>query len=84
MAENYDLYVSKKRKNVFGVENKLRQMQSEAGVAGALHGALVAGKHSRSSRVGDYTTGNVATTFTASQGLLLMIPNMYKVWRNVN
>lgn len=43
MAESYDVFVSKKRRNIFGVENKLRQMQSEAGVAGALHGALLAG-----------------------------------------
>ena len=52
-------------KNVFGDVVKVTQMQSEAGAAGALHGALV--------------TGSMATTFTASQGLLLMIPNMYKI-----
>lgn len=45
MSESYDVFCSKKRLNMFGVENKLRQMQSEAGVAGALHGALLAGKH---------------------------------------
>jgi homodimeric pyruvate:ferredoxin (flavodoxin) oxidoreductase len=52
-------------KNAFGDVVKVTQMQSEAGAAGALHGALV--------------TGSLATTFTASQGLLLMIPNMYKI-----
>ena len=52
-------------KNAFGDIVKVTQMQSEAGAAGALHGALV--------------TGSLATTFTASQGLLLMIPNMYKI-----
>ena len=52
-------------KNCFGDVVRVTQMQSEAGAAGALHGAL--------------TTGSLATTFTASQGLLLMIPNMYKI-----
>ncbi|KAF4705362.1 hypothetical protein FOZ62_014256, partial [Perkinsus olseni] len=52
-------------KNAFGDVVKITQMQSEAGAAGALHGAL--------------TAGSLATTFTASQGLLLMIPNMYKI-----
>ena len=52
-------------KNAFGDVVSVTQMQSEAGAAGALHGALV--------------TGSLATTFTASQGLLLMIPNMYKI-----
>ena len=52
-------------KNAFGDVVRITQMQSEAGAAGALHGAL--------------TTGSLATTFTASQGLLLMIPNMYKI-----
>ena len=52
-------------KNVYGDVVKVTQMHSEAGAAGALHGALV--------------TGSLATTFTASQGLLLMIPNMYKI-----
>ena len=52
-------------KNAFGDIVRVTQMQSEAGAAGALHGALV--------------TGSLATTFTASQGLLLMIPNMYKI-----
>eukprot|EP00727_Mastigamoeba_balamuthi_P003333 m51a1_g12998 putative pyruvate-flavodoxin oxidoreductase (252) ;mRNA; r:224-1378 len=53
------------RKNAFGQPTMIRQMQSEAGSAGALHGAL--------------SEGALATTFTSSQGLLLMIPNMYKI-----
>ncbi|EER04714.1 pyruvate synthase subunit porA, putative [Perkinsus marinus ATCC 50983] len=52
-------------KNAFGDVVKITQMQSEAGAAGALHGALAA--------------GSLATTYTASQGLLLMVPNMYKI-----
>ncbi|EEQ98678.1 conserved hypothetical protein [Perkinsus marinus ATCC 50983] len=52
-------------KNAFGDVPKITQMQSEAGAAGALHGALAA--------------GSLATTYTASQGLLLMVPNMYKI-----
>ena len=63
MAEYVDEWAAFGRKNIFGEEVKLVEMQSEAGAAGALHGALQA--------------GSLATTFTASQGLLLMIPNMY-------
>lgn len=65
MAEYVDEWAANGRKNIFGEEVKLVEMQSEAGAAGALHGALQA--------------GSLATTFTASQGLLLMIPNMYKI-----
>ncbi len=65
MAENVDAWASAGKKNVFGQEVNLTEMQSEAGAAGALHGAL--------------TEGSLATTFTSSQGLLLMIPNMYKI-----
>ena len=52
-------------KNIFGEQVKVVEMQSEAGAAGALHGAL--------------QTGALCTTYTCSQGLLLMIPNMYKI-----
>jgi len=65
MAEYVDEWAANGRKNIFGEEVKLVEMQSEAGAAGALHGALQA--------------GSLGTTFTASQGLLLMIPNMYKI-----
>lgn len=65
MAEYVDEWAANGRKNIFGEEVRLIEMQSEAGAAGALHGALQA--------------GSLATTFTASQGLLLMIPNMYKI-----
>ena len=66
MANLIDRYSSlKKRENLFGTTVKVKEMQSEAGAAGALHGAL--------------TSGSFATTYTASQGLLLMIPNMYKI-----
>lgn len=65
MAENCDQYVFDGKKNIFGNPLEIRQLQSEAGVAGALHGSLVAGA--------------LTTTFTSSQGLLLMIPNMYKI-----
>ncbi|MBN2812703.1 MAG: pyruvate:ferredoxin (flavodoxin) oxidoreductase [Bacteroidales bacterium] len=65
MAEYVDEWAANGRKNIFGEEVKLVEMQSEAGAAGALHGALQA--------------GSLATTYTASQGLLLMIPNMYKI-----
>ncbi len=64
MASNVDL-LSHDKLNLFGSRVKLIEMQSEAGAAGAFHGSLI--------------TGSLATTFTASQGLLLMIPNMYKV-----
>ncbi|WP_066890005.1 pyruvate:ferredoxin (flavodoxin) oxidoreductase [Clostridium nigeriense] len=65
MAEHVDEWVAKGRKNIFGKPVKVVEMQSEAGAAGALHGTLQAGA--------------LGTTFTASQGLLLMIPNMYKM-----
>lgn len=64
MAENVDAW-SKSKKNIFDRKVTLIEMQSEAGAAGALHGAL--------------SGGTLATTFTSSQGLLLMIPNMYKI-----
>jgi len=64
MAENVDSLKTKK-KNLFNESVEVVEMQSEAGAAGALHGALI--------------SGSLATTFTASQGLLLMIPNMYKI-----
>lgn len=65
MAEYVDEWAAAGRKNIFGEKVRVEEMQSEAGAAGAMHGALQAGA--------------LATTFTASQGLLLMIPNMYKV-----
>ncbi|MDD4604410.1 MAG: pyruvate:ferredoxin (flavodoxin) oxidoreductase, partial [Bacteroidales bacterium] len=65
MAENVDEWAAHGRKNIFGDEVRVVEMQSEAGAAGALHGSLQAGA--------------LTTTFTASQGLLLMIPNMYKL-----
>jgi len=65
MGEYCDEWSAKGRKNIFGQTLKVVEMQSEAGAAGAVHGALAAGA--------------LATTFTASQGLLLMIPNMYKI-----
>ncbi len=65
MAENCDNEAYAGKLNIFNNPLTIRQMQSEAGVAGALHGSLIAGAKS--------------TTFTSSQGLLLMIPNMYKI-----
>jgi pyruvate-ferredoxin/flavodoxin oxidoreductase len=65
MAELADEWASKKRPNVWGSVPAVVEMQSEGGAAGALHGALQGGA--------------LSTTFTASQGLLLMIPNMYKI-----
>lgn len=65
MAEFVDEWAAYGRKNIFGETVKVVEMQSEAGAAGTVHGALQAGV--------------LATTFTASQGLLLMIPNMYKM-----
>ena len=64
MAEVVDSWATAKRENIFGNIVKVAEMQSEAGAAGAVHGTLQGGA--------------LATTFTASQGLLLMIPNMYK------
>lgn len=65
MAEYVDEWSAQGRKNIFGQEVKVAEMQSEAGAAGTVHGSLAAGA--------------LTTTFTASQGLLLMIPNMYKM-----
>ncbi|MPQ42340.1 pyruvate:ferredoxin (flavodoxin) oxidoreductase [Clostridium tarantellae] len=65
MAELVDEWSAKGQKNIFGQPVKVMEMQSEAGAAGAVHGSLQAGA--------------LTTTFTASQGLLLMIPNMYKI-----
>ncbi len=65
MGEYCDEWAAHGRKNLFGQVLKVMEMQSEGGAAGAVHGALSAGA--------------LATTFTASQGLLLMIPNMYKI-----
>ena len=65
MAENVDEWAALGDKNIFGQPVKVVEMQSEAGAAGAVHGSLAAGA--------------LTTTYTASQGLLLMIPNMYKI-----
>ncbi len=65
MAEVADEWAAAGRKNLFGQTVKIAELQSEAGAAGAVHGSLVAGA--------------LTSTFTASQGLLLMIPNMYKI-----
>ena len=65
MAEYADEWSAQGVKNMFGQPLKLAEMQSEAGAAGAVHGSLCAGA--------------LTTTYTASQGLLLMIPNMYKI-----
>ncbi len=65
MADESDKYAAAGRKNIFGREVQVTEMQSEAGAAGAVHGSLAAGA--------------LTTTYTASQGLLLMIPNMYKI-----
>lgn len=64
MAELVDLFASQGKLNYFGSKVKVTELQSEAGAAGAVHGALQA--------------GTLATTYTASQGLLLMVPNIYK------
>ena len=65
MADNVDQWSAAGRKNIFGDTVKVVEMQSEAGAAGTVHGSLAAGA--------------LTTTYTASQGLLLMIPNMYKI-----
>ena len=65
MAEYVDEWAAQGKKNLFGEVVKVTEMQSEGGAAGAVHGSLQA--------------GTLTTTFTASQGLLLMIPNMYKI-----
>ena len=63
MADYVDQWSANGRKNIFGSTVKVQEMQSEAGAAGAVHGSL--------------TAGDLNTTYTASQGLLLMIPNMF-------
>ena len=65
MGEVVDRWAAEGRKNIFGQELKVQEMQSEGGAAGAVHGALA--------------TGAFCSTYTASQGLLLMVPNMYKI-----
>lgn len=65
MGELVDQWAAEGRKNVFNNVMSVTEMESETGAAGALHGALAAGA--------------LATTFTCSQGLLLMVPNMYKI-----
>lgn len=65
MAEHVDEWAAAGRKNIFGQKVKIMEMQSEGGASGAVHGSLQAGA--------------LTTTYTASQGLLLMIPNMYKI-----
>ncbi len=65
MAEHVDEWSAHGRRNIFGQEVRVAELQSEAGAAGTVHGSLAAGA--------------LTTTFTASQGLLLMIPNMYKI-----
>ena len=65
MAENIDYLTNTDKKNIFNDRPTVIEMESELGAAGALHGALL--------------SGSLATTFTASQGLLLMIPNLYKI-----
>ena len=65
MAESMDEWVSQDRDNIFGEKVKIVEMESEAGAAGAVHGAV--------------TAGSYTSTFTASQGLLLMVPNMFKI-----
>src|SRR3712207_3498398 len=65
MGENADAWAAEGRQNLWGVVPAVREMQSEGGAAGAVHGTL--------------QTGSLTTTFTASQGLLLMLPNMFKI-----
>ncbi|HCG20122.1 MAG TPA: pyruvate:ferredoxin (flavodoxin) oxidoreductase, partial [Verrucomicrobia bacterium] len=65
MAETCDQFATLGRKNIWGTTPTIVEMESEGGAAGAVHGSV--------------TTGSLTTTFTASQGLLLMIPNMYKI-----
>src|SRR5438067_13709540 len=65
MGESADAWAAEGAKNIWGVTPAVREMQSEGGAAGAVHGTL--------------QTGSLTTTFTASQGLLLMIPNMFKI-----
>ena len=65
MAEQADLWAAQSKNNLFNGIPRIVEMQSEGGVAGAVHGAL--------------TCGALTTTYTCSQGLLLMLPNMYKI-----
>src|SRR6185295_7284017 len=65
MGESADAWASLDEKNIWGMTPLVREMQSEGGAAGAVHGTL--------------QTGSLTTTFTSSQGLLLMIPNMFKI-----
>ena len=65
MGEHCDVWASEQKKNLFGAVPAIVEMQSEAGAAGLLHGAI--------------QTGALGTTFTSSQGLLLMIPDMYRI-----
>ena len=65
MGEYADEWATQDKKNLWGIVPEVIQMQSEGGAAGSVHGSL--------------QTGALTTTFTASQGLLLMIPNMYKI-----
>ena len=65
MAELSDIYTQNNQKNIFGTVPEIMEMQSEGGASGSVHGSL--------------QTGALTTTFTSSQGLLLMIPNMYKI-----
>ena len=65
MADHVDQWAAQGMKNIFGTPVKVIEMESEAGAAGTVHGSLCAGA--------------LTTTYTASQGLLLMIPNMYKI-----
>src|SRR5438874_2822974 len=65
MGESADEWAAKGKKNIWGMTPIVREMQSEGGAAGTVHGSL--------------QTGSLSTTFTASQGLLLMIPNMFKI-----
>ena len=65
MADSIDQWSAAGRENIFGNQVKVVELQSEAGAAGTVHGSLAAGA--------------LTSTFTASQGLLLMIPNMYKI-----
>jgi len=65
MGESADAWAAVNEKNIWGISPVVREMQSEGGAAGVVHGSL--------------QTGSLTTTFTASQGLLLMIPNMFKI-----
>src|SRR2546423_7762370 len=67
MGENADAWAAAGEKNIWGMTPSVREMQSEGGAAGAGHGTL--------------PTGSLSTTFTASQGLLLLVPNMFKIAR---